>query len=92
MMIYCDPPYSNTEAGYNAYWNKNDDNNLYDYLINADEIGASWIISGSLKHGKKESELLLKLLEKFKRIDIDYNYKKVSRKNKETQEIIIKNF
>lgn len=92
MMIYCDPPYSNTEAGYNAYWNKGDDDILYDFLINADKKGASWVLSGSLKHGDKESPLLIKMLENFKHVKIDYNYRKVSKKTKKTEEIIIKNF
>lgn len=94
VMIYCDPPYSNTEAGYNAYWEKNDDEKLYDYLKQADSNGSSFMVSGSIKHDGKSCFLLDELIKEgyvFK--EIDYNYNKVSRKgDKKTQEIIIKNY
>jgi len=32
-MYYVDPPYTNTEAGYNAYWSKQLEIKLYNYLI-----------------------------------------------------------
>ena len=93
-MYYLDPPYSNTEAGYNAYLNKGDDDKLYEYIINIDEQGSSFMLSGSLNHDGKNSPLLDKLINDnfgVKKIKNDYN--KVSKKgNKNTEEVIIKNY
>lgn len=94
VMIYCDPPYSNTEAGYNNYWEKDDDKKLYDYLKKADSDGSSFMVSGSVKHDGKPCFLLDELIkDKYVVKEIDYNYNKVSRRgDKKTQEIIIKNY
>jgi DNA adenine methylase Dam len=93
-MVYIDPPYSNTEAGYNSYWMKDDDVKLYNYIKNIDKVGSSFMISGVLKHDDKPCFLLERLISdgyNYKELIFDYN--KVSRKgNKETKEIIIKNF
>ena len=93
IMVYCDPPYSNTEAGYNAYWGKDDDIKLYDYLKEVDSIGASFMVSGVLTHDEVPCLLLEKLIKdgfNYKELEFDYN--KVSRKGKkETKEIIIMN-
>jgi site-specific DNA-adenine methylase len=35
-MIYIDPPYTGSEAGYNVYWKKNNDNDLYKYCKELD--------------------------------------------------------
>jgi DNA adenine methylase Dam len=93
-MVYIDPPYSNTEAGYNSYWNKDDDMKLYNYCKDLDRNGSSFMVSGSIKHDGKSCLLLDKLINdnyKYKELIFDYN--KVSRKGKkETQEIIITNY
>jgi site-specific DNA-adenine methylase len=93
-MVYCDPPYSNTEAGYNSYWNKDDDMKLYNYLKNIDKLGSSFMISGVLKHDDKPCFLLEKLIsDGYNCKELEFDYNKVSRKgNKETKEIIIKNY
>lgn len=94
VMVYCDPPYSNTEAGYNAYWEKDDDKKLYNYLLDINEKGSSFMISGSLSHNGNTCKLLEDLiLYGFKYKDLEYNYNKVSRNgNKKTKEIIIMNY
>jgi DNA adenine methylase Dam len=94
MMIYCDPPYSNTSAGYNAYWKKDDDEKLYKYIKNIDKVGASFMLSGVLEHDGSPCKLLERLIiDGYKVIELDFNYNKVSRKGeKETKEIIIKNY
>ena len=94
MMIYLDPPYSNTSAGYNAYWKKDDDEKLYKYIKNIDKIGASFMLSGVLEHDGKPCKLLERLiLDGYKVIELDFNYNKVSRKGKkDTKEIIIINY
>lgn len=94
IMIYCDPPYSNTEAGYNSYWNKGDDEKLYKYLKNIDKVGSSFMVSGVLNHDDKPCALLDMLIsDGYTMKELDFNYNKVSRKgNKVTTEVIIKNY
>lgn len=107
MMIYCDPPYGRikeedgslgkkqiSEAGYNAFWKKEDDINLYNFLVNADRIGASFMVSGVLQHDGKTCWMLDKLIKDgFRYKVIEYDYNKVSRKgDKETTEVIIINY
>ena len=93
-MVYIDPPYSNTKAGYNAYWQKDDDTKLYNYIKNLDSNGNSFMLSGVLSHDNKPSILLENLIKDgFKYIELKCDYNKVSRKGKkETTEIIIKNY
>jgi DNA adenine methylase Dam len=94
VMVYADPPYSNTEAGYNAYWKKDDDDKLYNYLLDIDRKGSSFMISGVLNHAGETCKLLDDLIKdgfKYKTLDFDYN--KVSRVGKkQTDEIVIINY
>jgi len=94
IMFYCDPPYKNSNAGYNAYWKNEDEDKLYEYLKKINNHGSSFMVSGVLKHNNIESELLKKLISdgyKYKELRFDYN--KVSRVGKkETTEIIVMNY
>lgn len=94
IMFYCDPPYSNTEAGYNAFWKKDDDKRLYDFLHEINDKGSSFMISGVLTHDNKPCEILQNLInDGFIYKELVYNYNKVSKKGeKKTTEIIIKNY
>lgn len=104
---YIDPPYAYicdengdmlnkqiSEAGYNAFYKKEDDINLYNYIKKIDEIGTTFCISGTLQHDGKTSWILNKLInDGFKKVIMNFNYNKVSRKgDKETIEVIVKNF
>jgi DNA adenine methylase Dam len=93
-MVYCDPPYSNTEAGYNCYWDKSDDIKLYEYCKNLDRTGSSFVVSGVLSHGGKSCLLLDKLIsDGFKYKELLFDYNKISKTGeKNTIEIIVKNF
>jgi DNA adenine methylase Dam len=96
-MIYIDPPYTNTEAGYNAYWSKTKESQLYDYIIEMNNMGHSFMLSGVLGEHKnnEKSEIIYKLLELgFKSKILDYDYDKVARKknSKNSQEIILYNY
>jgi DNA adenine methylase Dam len=96
-MIYIDPPYTNTEAGYNAYWSKTKESQLYDYIIEMNNMGHSFMLSGVLGEHKnnEKSEIIYKLLELgFKSKILDYDYDKIARKknSKNSQEIIIYNY
>lgn len=94
VMVYADPPYSNTEAGYNAYWKKDDDDRLYQYLLDIDRKGSSFMISGVLNHGGETCKLLTNLIsDKFRYKILNFDYNKVSRVGKkETDEVIIMNY
>jgi len=94
VMVYADPPYSNTEAGYNAYWKKDDDDKLYKYLLEIDRKGSSFMISGVLNHNGETCKLLTNLIEdKFNYKILKFDYNKVSRVGKkETDEVIIMNY
>lgn len=93
---YLDPPYPSdlTEAGYNAYWSKEDDDNLIDFCLEITKLGSTFALSTVEIHDGKKSLFVEKLLSLgFKKIDLDYNYDKVSRSGKkETKEVLIVNY
>jgi DNA adenine methylase Dam len=92
-MYYLDPPYINSEAGYNSYWSSELEQKLYDYIIDIDKIGSSFMLSGVLTHDGVQSELLTKLSKDYICIELNYNYDKISKKGKkETKEVIIINY
>jgi DNA adenine methylase Dam len=96
-MIYIDPPYTNTEAGYNAYWSKTKESQLYDYIIELNDMGHSFMLSGVLGEHKnnEKSEIIYKLLDDgFSHKILDGDYEKVARNknSKNSQEIIIYNY
>jgi len=104
--VYIDPPYGyidvngkmgNTqisEAGYNAFWDKSDEEILLKYILDADKIGASVMVSGVLVHKSKVSWILNTLINMgypHRTITCDYN--KVSRvDSSDTSEIILTNY
>jgi DNA adenine methylase Dam len=95
IFYYVDPPYSNTEAGYNSYWNKDDDVRLFNYLLSIDKIGSSFAVSGVLSHNDTPCVLLDLLIEnKFKLHELEHNYSKVARdkSDKKTVEVLITNY
>lgn len=94
IMFYCDPPYSNTTAGYNSYWKKDDDSKLYNYLLNIDKKGSSFMLSGTLEHNGEKCKLLEDLInDGFRYKILDFNYNKVSKiGKKDTKEVIIMNY
>lgn len=96
-MIYLDPPYTNTEAGYNSYWSVDLENKLFEYIIELHNSGHSFMLSGVKGKHKddKESKIINKLIDygfNYKLIDLDYE--KVARKknSKNSQEIVIFNY
>jgi len=96
-MFYLDPPYSETEAGYNAYWSKNSDRRLYKFIHKINDGKGSFMLSGVKgKHKKGEESWIINELIKdgFNVMEIDCSYEKVARikNNKESVEVIIKNY
>lgn len=96
-MVYLDPPYINTEAGYNAYWSSSFEKRLYEYILELNNNGHSFMLSGVKgKHKKDEESALINSLINygFNYRIIDLDYEKVARKknSKESQEIVIFNY
>jgi len=106
-MIYIDPPYGYikdgdnmgnkqiSEAGYNAFYTKQNDMDLYNYYKEMSDKGHSLMISGVLEHKGKVSWILDKLIsDGFNLFDLDFDYNKVSRKDTGniTREVIITNY
>lgn len=96
-MIYCDPPYTNTEAGYNSFWSKELEKKLYLYLKELDDKGQSFALSGLLGEHKnnKRSEIIDNMIAdgyKYKILDFDYEGVARNKNSKNSQEILIYNY
>lgn len=96
-MVYLDPPYTNTEAGYNSYWSIALEERLYHYIKELHNKDHSFMLSGVKgKHKEgKESKIIQRLLDDgFNHAIIELDYEKVARKKntKDSQEIIIYNY
>lgn len=105
---YIDPPYGYvkdkngdignkqiSEAGYNSFYYKQDDINLYNLCHNINKNGLTFVLSGVLEHNNKTSWLLEKLIQDgFKYKELVFNYDKINKtkSDKKTKEIIVKNF
>lgn len=97
VMVYADPPYAGTEAGYNAYWLPHHEQALYDYLTHAHQQGGSFAISGVMggHKGEAESVVLTKLAaDGHEVVPINHDYGKVSRDKESArgQEVLIRNY
>lgn len=107
-MYYIDPPYGYiidengnignkqiSEVGYNRYYKKENDIMLYEYVKNIHKLGSSFMLSGLLEHNENRSWILSKLIDDgYNWKEIDLNYNKISRvnKDKKSKEIIIYNY
>jgi len=93
--IYLDPPYVSalTEAGYNSYWTKQDEEYLYDLLDNFDSQGIRFAMSNVSVHKGIENPYMDRL-SKYNIINLDHSYEGVARvKNVgESQEILVINY
>ena len=93
MFFYADPPYSNTAAGYNAFWKSTDDERLFNFIMN--NQNSKWMVSGTQVHGLDRCRLLDLLSEtgKFQTIYLEHDYAKVARKKgTEVREVIMINY
>lgn len=96
-MIYLDPPYTNTEAGYNSYWSKELEKKLYIYIKELDNQGHSFALSGLLGEHKnnKRSEIIDNLINngyRYKILDFDYEGVARNKNSKNSQEVLIYNY
>lgn len=95
--IYADPPYINSEAGYNSLWSKELEKRLYIYLKELDKQGHSFALSGLLGEHKnnKRSEIIDNLISdgyKYKILDFDYEGVARKKNTKNSQEVLIYNY
>jgi DNA adenine methylase len=91
--VYLDPPYSNTEAGYNAVWSKKDDDNLIELLTHYLDNNILFGISGVIND--KVNPIYNFLTTRDEVIIHDFNldlYKKVAKKDKSNSEYYISNY
>jgi site-specific DNA-adenine methylase len=96
-MVYIDPPYTESEAGYNSYWKRNDDILLYNYIKELDKNGSSFMLSGIMgehKNGKRSKLIDDLITDGYKYKILDFDYEGVARKKnyKNSKEIIIMNY
>lgn len=91
--VYLDPPYIQTEAGYNCLWNKKLEETLYDYIDNLDKLGIHFALSNTLYHHGN----LNWAYDRFKKYNIIkvpefYNKLKKQDLDKKSEEILITNY
>ena len=86
--IYADPPYSSTEAGYNAYWSDKDELLLEKYLrIHADN-GGTFALSGVIGN-----PIIDHMIKDHPHIPLEHDYGKVARiKDRHLQEVLVTNY
>jgi site-specific DNA-adenine methylase len=90
--IYLDPPYLISEAGYNAYWSKKMEEELYDLLDDLDSKNIRFVMSNLSQHKGVQNPYLHRI-SKYNIIPLEFDYEKVARKKGGVStEIIIKNF
>lgn len=93
--LFVDPPYSNSEAGYNAYWGADDDIRLFTCLKSLDDRGFKFMLCGFEQHGRRNCWLMEAMAESgFLRTPLASEYEKVSRarQDKQTQEVVYTNY
>lgn len=63
--VYCDPPYSITDATYNKDWNEESDENLFHYLDRLNETGVKWGMSNVIVHRGRINKPLIQWMKKY---------------------------
>ena len=99
-MIYCDPPYLITTGSYNdgnrgfKDWKDEEDRKLYSLLDNINDRGVRFALSNVLIHKGVKNEALLKWSEKYRVIELDFDYSNSSYNTKkgESKEVLIVNY
>lgn len=88
-VVYLDPPYSNTEAGYNSTWTVNDDDKLSAFMLAHPDY--KYVLSSCSKDGK--TTRLIETLQasgKYDTIEVPHVYKAAKKsKSSNTLELIL---
>lgn len=95
--FYIDPPYTNTEAGYNSYWSQDLEDRLYTYIKELDKNDHTFALSGLLGEHKnnKRSAIIDNLISdgfNYKVLDFDYERVARNKQSKNSEEILIFNY
>lgn len=98
--IYCDPPYLITTGTYNdgnrgfKNWTAEQEYALYNYLDNIDKKGIKFALSNVIEHKGKVNDILLDWANKYKIIDLNYDYSNSSYNTRkgESREVLIINY
>ena len=89
-VVYLDPPYSNTEAGYNSTWTVNDDDKLSAFMLSHPDY--KYVLSSCSKDGK--TTRLIETLQasgKYDTIEVPHVYKAAKKsKSSNTLELILR--
>jgi site-specific DNA-adenine methylase len=89
--IYFDPPYSNTEAGYNAIWNNKNEDELMRYLNYCIKTNQPFGISGCVNQKENKIYDFLIQQESLKVYYFEDLYQKISNKDKVNKEYYFTN-
>lgn len=89
--IYLDPPYSNTEAGYNAFWSKTHEQKLIVMIQDFLDRGISFGLSGVINGKPNRLYDAIHADERVKVFYFDDLYQKISKKDKVNIEYYITN-
>lgn len=97
--VYCDPPYTNTEAVYNekrAYggWTEDSDKRLFKILEELHSRGIKWALSNVFINRGKENAHLQEWCKKnnWNVFHLDRNYNPFSRGNSNNDEVLVTNY
>ena len=98
--IYCDPPYLITLATYNerGNWTEEDEKDLLNFLVNADELGLKFALSNVLKAKDKENLILKEWINingfTVNSLNRSYSNSNYHRKNRKSisEEVLVTNY
>jgi site-specific DNA-adenine methylase len=90
--VYFDPPYIQTEAGYNSIWSKKMENDLFDLMKKLTNNNIKFAYSNvSIYKGVENPNM--HIFKEYNIIELDHSYEKVARnKGGDNQEILITNY
>lgn len=95
--IYCDPPYTNTNASYNENggWTLKDETDMLNLLDDIDKRGIKFALSNVMEHNGITNEKLKKWSKKYRVNNLEYSYSNSSYHKKDrgdSKEVLITNY
>lgn len=90
--VYLDPPYTDQDAGYNAFWSRDFDVKIFDFIDQLNSRGIRFMLSGTSKY-KGVDNPFIDRMKKYNIHNVNHSYNKVSRSGMaDTQEIFVINY